>query len=243
MASTPKGRFTDVFKREAVALWETSGRPQAEIAAGLGIVPTLLRRWQRKQQESSAPAAGPAAKPPVSTMASPADQASEIARLRLQVGPGADGARHIEKSRRHLCGDAAVKFAFIEQHASTWPSERHVPHVRRVAQRLLRLSWPGTECANDGELGAARRHAPAPGAPSGVLRSPRMHAALRAESRPCSRGHVKRLMRRHRFYALAGRRFRPYTTDRRHYLPIVPNLLAQNFVATAPNLMWLADIR
>ena len=32
MAKTTKRRFTDEFKREAVALWETSGRTQAEIA-------------------------------------------------------------------------------------------------------------------------------------------------------------------------------------------------------------------
>jgi transposase len=85
MASTTKRRFTDEFKREAVALWETSGRPQTEIAAELSIVPTMLRRWQRKQQESSAPPASSAAKPPVSAMASPADQASEIARLRREL--------------------------------------------------------------------------------------------------------------------------------------------------------------
>lgn len=81
MASTTKRRFTDEFKREAVALWETSGRPQTEIAAELGIVATMLRRWQRKQQEGSTPSA----KPPVSTMASPADQVSEIARLRREL--------------------------------------------------------------------------------------------------------------------------------------------------------------
>ena len=69
-----------------------------------------------------------------------------------------------------------------------------------------------------------------------------MHAALRAEGHRCSRGRVERLMRRHRIRALAGRRFRPCTTDSRHYLPIAPNLLAQNFVATAPNRIWLADI-
>jgi len=40
----------------------------------------------------------------------------------------------------------------------------------------------------------------------------------------------------------SGRRFRPCTTDSRHYLPIASNLLAQNFVATAPNRIWLADI-
>ena len=81
MASTTKRRFTDEFKREAVALWETSGRMQAEVASELGIMPTMLRRWQRKSQDSSALAA----KLPISVMASPADQASEIARLRREL--------------------------------------------------------------------------------------------------------------------------------------------------------------
>lgn len=85
MASTTKRRFTDEFKREAVALWETSGRLQTEVAAELGIMPTMLRRWQRKQQEIGPPPASLAGKPPVSTMASPADQASEIARLRREL--------------------------------------------------------------------------------------------------------------------------------------------------------------
>ncbi|WP_431311960.1 transposase [Sphingomonas lacusdianchii] len=85
MVSTTKRRFTDDFKREAVALWETSGRMQTEVAAELGIMPTMLRRWQRKLQESGAPPAIPAAKSPVSRMASLADQASEIARLRREL--------------------------------------------------------------------------------------------------------------------------------------------------------------
>lgn len=49
-------------------------------------------------------------------------------------------------------------------------------------------------------------------------------------------------MRRHGIRALAGRRFRPCTTDSRHHLPIAPNLLNQEFVASAPNRVWLADI-
>ena len=48
-------------------------------------MPMMLRRWQRKLQETGAPPASPAAKPPVSTMASPADQASEIARTRREL--------------------------------------------------------------------------------------------------------------------------------------------------------------
>jgi len=72
--------------------------------------------------------------------------------------------------------------------------------------------------------------------------SPRVHAALRAEGRTVSRGRIERLMRRHGIRALAGRRFRPCTTDSRHYLPVAPNLLQQEFVAAAPNCVWLADI-
>ena len=53
MTSTTKRRFTDEFKREAVALWETSGRITTEVPAELGIMPTLLRRWQRKLQDSN----------------------------------------------------------------------------------------------------------------------------------------------------------------------------------------------
>jgi transposase len=34
-----------------------SGRLQTEMAAELGIMPTMLRRWKRKLQESGAPSA------------------------------------------------------------------------------------------------------------------------------------------------------------------------------------------
>ena len=77
MASATKRRFTEEFKRDSPALWGTSGRMQARVAAELGIMPTMLRRWQRKLHMSDAP--------PVSAMASPADQASGIARLRREL--------------------------------------------------------------------------------------------------------------------------------------------------------------
>jgi hypothetical protein len=32
------------------------------------------------------------------------------------------------------------------------------------------------------------------------------------------------------------------TTDSRHDFPIAPNLLERNFIAAAPNRIWLADI-
>ena len=38
--------FTDEFKREAVALLQTSGRPLIQIANELGIQPSMLRNWR-----------------------------------------------------------------------------------------------------------------------------------------------------------------------------------------------------
>jgi len=88
MAKTRRA-FTAEFKREAVALWETSGRPQMEIAAELGLQPSQLRRWQRLLQQgqlegpSSSPAPAMVAKAPASP--APADLAAENARLRRDL--------------------------------------------------------------------------------------------------------------------------------------------------------------
>ncbi len=135
-----------------------------------------------------------------------------------------------------------MRFAFIEQHARTWPV--------RLMCRVIEVSTSGyygwrsrpesaRSAANRQLLDDVRRvHA-------GHHRrygSPRVHAALRAEGRSASRGRVERLMRRHGIRALAGRRFRPCTTDSRHDMPIAPNLLKQEFSASGPNRVWLADI-
>lgn len=135
-----------------------------------------------------------------------------------------------------------MRFAFIEQHAGAYPV--------RLMCRVLEVSPSGyyawrsrpesaRSAANRQLLGeirclVARHH--------GRYGSPRMHAALRAQGHRCSRGRVERLMRRHRIRALAGRRYRPCTTDSRHYLAVAPNLLAQRFEASGPNRVWLADI-
>jgi transposase len=79
--------FTPEFKREAVALLESSGRPQMQIAAELGIQPSMLRNWRAvlnggAPRSRATPTAASVASPPI---ASPADQAAEIARLRREL--------------------------------------------------------------------------------------------------------------------------------------------------------------
>lgn len=82
MAKVGKRHFAPEFKRDVVAWWETSGRTQAEIAGELGIMPAMLRRWQCG---IGVGAVKTAAQPPTSIIASPADQAPEIAKLRREL--------------------------------------------------------------------------------------------------------------------------------------------------------------
>jgi len=77
---------------------------------------------------------------------------------------------------------------------------------------------------------------------NGRYGSPRVHAELRAQGRGASRGRIERLMRRHGIRAIMTRPRRVRTTDSRHDFPIAPNLLERNFIAAAPNRIWLADI-
>lgn len=135
-----------------------------------------------------------------------------------------------------------MTYTFIREHAGCWPVQ--------LMCRVLGVSRSGyyewrdrpdspRTVANRALLGEIRR---LKARHHNRYGSPRMHAALRAKGFRCSRGRVERLMRSHGIRAVAGRRFRPTTTDSRHQLPVAPNLLEQNFQAAEPNRIWLGDI-
>lgn len=124
--------FAPEFKREAVALLESSGRPLMQIATELGIQPSMLRNW-RKVICGGSPRSGVATLN-ASLMPSPADQAGEIARLKRELDR-TRMERDVLKSDRHLRGDAEMTFKFIRDHAGTWPI--------RLMCRVLEVSTGG----------------------------------------------------------------------------------------------------
>lgn len=71
--------------------------------------------------------------------------------------------------------------------------------------------------------------------------SPRIVDELRGRGHEVGKHRVARLMRENGIFGRIRRRFR-HTTDSQHKLPIAPNLLEQNFTATAPNQAWVGDI-
>lgn len=72
--------------------------------------------------------------------------------------------------------------------------------------------------------------------------SPRIHAELRECGYPCNVKRVTRLMRIHGICGKCRRRKKVVTTNSKHDLPVVENVLDQQFTATAPNQKWVADI-
>ena len=80
--SQGRRHFTDEFKREAVALLVSSGRPLSRIASELGVSPSMLRNWRNG---SGGREAGSARHPiPASAPHSAPDPAAEISRLRRE---------------------------------------------------------------------------------------------------------------------------------------------------------------
>jgi transposase len=74
--------FTDEFKREAVALVVSSGRPLSRIAGELGIAASMLGNWRNG---SGGRDAGSARHPIPASAPHPAvDPAAEISRLRRE---------------------------------------------------------------------------------------------------------------------------------------------------------------
>jgi putative transposase len=76
----------------------------------------------------------------------------------------------------------------------------------------------------------------------GTYGSPRIHAALHKQGVPCGRKRVARLMRLHKLTGQKRRKRHPVTTQRDGKAMPAPNLLNQDFLASAPNQKWVSDI-
>ena len=83
MMTTTRREFTEEFKREAVGLLESSGRPLMRVAKELGIQPSMLRNWRRRLRFVGS--RGPAAERPVTVAATVSAEQAEIRRLQKEL--------------------------------------------------------------------------------------------------------------------------------------------------------------
>ena len=101
---------------------------------------------------------------------------------------------------------------------------QHQPSVRQQASTQLMDRIKRVFDAHKGRAGA-----------------PRITRLLRQEGLMVSRKRVANLMRINGLRAKAARKYKA-TTNSNHNLPVAPNLLQQDFTATAPNQKWVSDI-
>ena len=76
----------------------------------------------------------------------------------------------------------------------------------------------------------------------GTYGSPRIHAALQKQGVKCSQKRVARLMRLHKITGRNRQKRHPVTTQRDPGAIPAPNLLNQEFYASAPDQKWVSDI-
>lgn len=135
-----------------------------------------------------------------------------------------------------------MRFEFIENHRDQWPVQ--------VMCRVLRVTRSGfyewrkrpvsERAVRQRKLAEkATRIFHASGRSYG---SPRIQEELELQGERFNVKTIAKTMKETGLYALQGRRFRPQTTQSDHEYPIAPNLLEQQFVATGPDQVWVADI-
>src|SRR3982074_1713801 len=143
--STTRRQFTDEFKREAVGLLASSGRPLSQIARELGIAASMLRAWRDAGGRGNA---GPPRRSNTQAAApySGTDLASENARLRRE-NERLRMEREILKKR---CASSRKHRDEIPPHRG---SARYVPGSRRVrcdgrlSGGVLCMAWPARKPA------------------------------------------------------------------------------------------------
>lgn len=134
-----------------------------------------------------------------------------------------------------------MRYGFIEEHRAMWP----LPAMCRV----LEVSKSGYFAWRDGRESPRRSRDRALTVHIQAIHdqsrqtygSPRVFKELKAQGIPLGRKRVERLMKCAGIAVLPLRRF-VTTADSNHDQPIAPNLLEQDFSATAPNQSWVTDI-
>lgn len=133
-----------------------------------------------------------------------------------------------------------MKFEFMKNHADKFSIEKMSKafNVSRSGYYQFIHAEPSARSKDDDRLLALIKmiHQSS----RSTYGSPRIHAELHSQGETCSRKRVARLMKKAGIEAKMKKRFK-VTTKANPKAKAAPNLLEQNFTATAPNQRWVAD--
>jgi putative transposase len=136
-----------------------------------------------------------------------------------------------------------VRYAFIKQHSTgnypvrflckicqvsssgyyEWLNRKESPRTKE--NRALTVRVRALFAESDSTYGAIR-----------ICRE------LKKQGVNCSKNRIARIMRHENLVSVHRKKFRPCTTNSKHRLPVAPNVISQDFSASAPNEKWGGDI-
>ncbi|MEE8238369.1 MAG: IS3 family transposase [Gammaproteobacteria bacterium] len=226
----PRRQFDDEFKAGAVRLVLDEGQTVGRVSRDLDLTESALRNWvDHARADRTKGRTG------LTT-----EEREELQRLRKEVRTLRTEREILKKAGGLLCQGECVRFAFIQAEKAefsvrgmcrtlevspsgfyAWRRRPPSAHARRDQQLrvLIRASHEASRCRYG---------------------SPRVHEDLIEQGEPVSRKRVVRLMQAEGLQARVRKRF-TCTTMSDHDQPVAANLLAQEFMASAPNQRWVGD--
>ncbi|MDI5920890.1 IS3 family transposase [Halomonas sp. LR5S13] len=222
-------RYSQAYKDEALALADRVGTSAA--ARELGLQSSQLYQWRAKAQQQQTVSAREQA------------LADENARLKRQLAEKSEELEIAKKPRGVLREEPEVKYAFIEQHRQAFSVHRMCAFlgVARSSYYAWRQRGGEPSPRRRRQTITDQRVAQAFEQGKGRSGAPRLTRDLNDAGVPICRNTVAASLRRQNLRAKAARKFKA-TTNSRHGLPVAPNLMEQDFTATAPNQKWVGDI-
>ncbi|WP_204269123.1 IS3 family transposase [Escherichia coli] len=225
ISKKPRKQHTPEFRNEALKLAERIG--VAAAARELSLYESQLYAWRSKQQQQ------------MSSSERESELAAENVRLKRQLAEQAEELAILQKAATTLREAPEMKYVFIENHRAEF-SIKAMCRVLRVArsgwyvwlrrrhQMSLRQQFRLTcdAAVHKAFIEAKQRY----GAPRLADEMPEFNIKTIAAS-----------LRRQGLRAKASRKFSP-VSYRAHGLPVLENLLEQDFSASGPNQKWAGDI-
>ncbi|EIT5645878.1 IS3 family transposase [Escherichia coli] len=225
ISKKPRKQHTPEFRNEALKLAERIG--VAAAARELSLYESQLYAWRSKQQQQ------------MSSSERESELAAENVRLKRQLAEQAEELAILPKGRDILREAPEMKYVFIENHRAEF-SIKAMCRVLRVA----RSGW---------YVWLRRRHQMSLRQQFRLTCDAAVHKAFfEAKQRygaprladELSEFNIKTItasLRRQGLRAKASRKFSP-VSYRAHGLPVLENLLEQDFSASGPNQKWAGDI-
>ncbi|WP_442789255.1 IS3 family transposase [Kitasatospora sp. NBC_01302] len=232
-------RYSGEFKRDAVALVESSGRRIPSVARELGVHPESLRQWVAHSR-AAAGSSGAGGEGPLSP--------AEREELRsAQAGPRAGtGEGDPAQGGRVFCqGDGSMtgRWRFVSEFRDLYGVQRLCRVLSVSASGFYR--WIAAAAVRtvrrEADEGLAARIEEIHEESNGAYGVPRITRELRDRHGVVNHKRVARLMRER---GLAGRHLRRSvrTTVADRNVPPAPDLVGRVFAAPAPDVRWCGDI-